>query len=56
MIKSMTYEFFPICFTNLEIERGGLLIYDEINLLNTVLAKDESVLLERNLKSYKKMM
>ena len=46
------YVFFPSSFTNLEIEMGGLLILDEINLLNTVLEKDESVLLERNLKSY----
>ena len=35
----------------LETEIGGLLILEEINLLNTVLVKAESVLLDRNLKS-----
>ena len=41
----------PKSFTSLEIEIGGLLTLHDINLLNTVLEKDESVLLERNLKS-----
>jgi hypothetical protein len=50
-----TYVFFPKSLTNLEIETGGLLTLDDINLLNTVLEKDDSVLLERNLKSYRKM-
>jgi hypothetical protein len=50
--KNMSaYVFFPNSFTNLEIETGGLLTLHDINLLNTVLEKDESVLLERNLKS-----
>lgn len=49
---SITYVFFPRSFTNLEIETGGLLTLEEISLLNTVLEKDDSVLLERNLKSY----
>lgn len=31
---------------------GGLLTFDEINLLNTVFEKLDSDLLERNLKSY----
>lgn len=33
-------------------ESGGLLTLEAINLLKTVLVKAESVLLERNLKSY----
>jgi len=37
----------------LEIEIGGLFTLEEINLLSTVWQKAESVLLERNLKSYK---
>jgi len=36
----------------LESETGGLLILDATNLLSTVLLKDDSVLLARNLKSY----
>ena len=38
-----------------EIERGGLLTLDATNLLRMVLAKAESVLLTRNLKSYTKV-
>ena len=37
---------------SLEIEIGGLLVLDETSLLKTVLQKADSVLLERNLKSY----
>lgn len=33
-------------------ERGGLLTLEAISLLSTVLAKADSVLLARNLKSY----
>jgi len=36
----------------LDIEIGGLLILEEISLLKTVFVKAESVLLDRNLKSY----
>lgn len=38
----------------LESERGGRLIFEEINLRRMVLAKSEPVLLARNLKSYGK--
>ena len=51
-----TYVFLPKSLTNLEIETGGLLTLDDINLLNTVLEKDDSVLLDRNLKSYRKCL
>ena len=37
----------------LESERGGLLTFEDRSLLRTVLAKAESDLLARNLKSYK---
>ena len=37
----------------METEIGGLLTLDEMSLLKTVLANPESVLLARNLKSYK---
>lgn len=46
------YLFLPKCLTMREIERGGLLTLDDTNLLRMVLAKAESVLLTRNLKSY----
>merc|ERR1719322_203007 len=36
----------------LEIEMAGLFTLEEISLLKTVLLKAESVLLERNLKSF----
>jgi len=36
-----------------EIEIGGLLILEEISLLNTVLLNELSVLLDKNLNSYK---
>ena len=39
-----------------DIERGGLLVLDATNLLRMVLAKAESVLLTRNLKSYTKRL
>ena len=51
LMNDEAYVFFPKSLTNLEIETGGLLTLDDINLLNTVLEKDDSVLLERNLKS-----
>lgn len=50
-VKSLTYFLAPRCFTNLEMETGGLLTFDASNRLKTVLEKDESVLLARNLKS-----
>ena len=37
---------------SLESDTGGLLFLDATNLLSTVLLKDDSVLLARNLKSY----
>jgi len=37
----------------LEIEIGGLFTLEEMSLRNTVLQKAESVLLDKNLKSYK---
>lgn len=37
----------------METDIGGLLTLEEINLLRTVLQNDESVLLDKNLKSYK---
>jgi hypothetical protein len=43
------------CLTSLESERGGLFTLEETSLLKTVLQKPESVLLERNLKSYTKI-
>lgn len=46
------YLFFPRCLAMREIERGGLLTLDDTSLLRMVLAKAESVLLTRNLKSY----
>jgi len=52
--QEATYWFFPRSFTSLETETGGLLILDDINLLSTVFEKEDSVLLERNLKSYTK--
>ena len=50
-----TYVFFPKFLISFESESGGLLILEERSLLRTVLANDESVLLERNLKSYKEL-
>lgn len=47
-----THFFSPRCLTSLLIATGGLLILEETSLLRTVLAKVESVLLPRNLKSY----
>lgn len=46
------YCFWPRCLTRRLSETGGLLTLEASNLLRTVLAKAESVLLERNLKSY----
>ena len=44
----------PRCFTRREIETGGLLTLEATSLLRMVLAKADSVLLTRNLKSYRK--
>ena len=41
----------PTCLIILLRETGGLLVLEATSLLSTVLQKDESVLLERNLKS-----
>jgi hypothetical protein len=38
---------------SLDIETGALFCFDDTNLLNTVFAKFDPDLLERNLKSYK---
>ena len=48
----ISYWFAPRCLIRREIESGGLLTFEETNLLKIVLAKVESVLLTRNLKSY----
>lgn len=50
--EKLAYWFWPRCLTRRLTETGGLLILEESSLLSTVLAKAESVLLERNLKSY----
>ena len=52
MILRLAYCLDPKFLTNLESESGGLLILEETSLLRMVLEKTESVLLERNLKSY----
>ena len=46
----------PRCLIILLIETGGLLVLDATSLLRTVLQKEESVLLERNLKSCTRKM
>ena len=51
-LRRGTYWLEPRCFTNLEIETGGLLVLDATRRLRTVLTKAESVLLARNLKSF----
>ena len=42
----------PRCLTILERDTGGLMVLEATNLLRMVLQKLDSVLLERNLKSY----
>lgn len=51
----MFFTYFPFSsWATLEIEIGGLLTLEATSLLRTVLQKAESVLLVRNLKSYRK--
>merc|ERR550532_1639743 len=44
--------FSPRCLTSLVRERGGLLTLEETSLRRTVLVNLESVLLDKNLKSF----
>lgn len=55
LVKTLCKAYFlsPRCLTSLLSATGGLLTLEATSLLRTVLAKVESVLLARNLKSYK---